>query len=153
MDHNFSQYGVVAFVALLAILGQSCGRDLRPSDHGLAYQEDSSPPTQSGDAQEMLSFFGATTASSSVQLPEAKNISDTWWSAHEDGRARDVGRDHVRLGLLVASGVCGLTGVVLLVVSGIVFLIRLQKQKAKAERIPSTSAPTSVPHSHAANEK
>lgn len=149
MDHSFLQYGAVALVALAAILGHSCGRELRPSDHGLAYQENSSPPTQNDDAQEMRSFFGATTT---VQLPEAKNISDTWVSAHAEGRARDVGRDHVRLGLLVASAVCGVTGVVLLAISAIVFLYRLQKQRPKAERVPSTSALTSLPHSHAANK-
>ncbi|GFP95956.1 hypothetical protein PHJA_001739700 [Phtheirospermum japonicum] len=127
-----SQYGVVTFVALVAILGRPCGgRDLRPSDHGLSYQGDPSPPpARSGDAQEMLSFFGATTSSPAVE------------GGRGGGVARDdAGRDHVRLGLVVASGVCGLTGVVLLVVSGVVFVVRLQKQKLKADRIPSTSAP------------
>ncbi|XP_011096688.1 uncharacterized protein LOC105175794 [Sesamum indicum] len=141
MDQSFLHYAVVAFLTLSTILPQSAARDLRPSDHGLSYQQHSLPPAQNGDAQEMRSFFGtATSSSSSVQLPEAKNISDTWWSAHAGGgRTRDVGGDHVRLGLLVASAVCGLTGVVLLGVSGVVFLFRLQKQKPKAERIPSES--------------
>ncbi|KAL7131168.1 hypothetical protein ABFS83_13G180200 [Erythranthe nasuta] len=164
MGHNF---GVAAFfVVLLALLGQySCGRELRPSDHGLAYQEESSPPVRNGsDAKQMVSFFGATTTSSSpaVQLPEAKNISDTWWSARaDDGRSSGDagGRDHVRLGFLVASAVCGLTGVVMLAISGVVLIFRLQKQKQKqklkleAEMIPSTSAQNStVPrdNSHAA---
>ncbi|PIN07337.1 hypothetical protein CDL12_20106 [Handroanthus impetiginosus] len=152
MGYSFLQYGVVFFVALSAILGHSGGRDLRPSDHGLAYQEDSLPPAQKGDAQEMRSFFGSTTpSSSSVQLPEAKNISDTWWSAHAEGRSRDIGRDHVRLGLLVASAICGLTGIILLAVSGVVFLFRLQKRNKEAEEIPSTSAPTFVAHGE--NEK
>ncbi|KAL7089527.1 hypothetical protein ACP275_13G190500 [Erythranthe tilingii] len=160
MGHSF---GVAAFfVVLLALLGQySCGRELRPSDHGLAYQEQSSPPAQNGgDTKQMISFFGATTTSSSpaVQLPEAKNISDTWWSARaDDGRSDGDagGRDHVRLGFLVASAVCGLTGVVMLAISGVVLIFRLQKQKLKleAEMIPSTSAQNStVPrdNSHAA---
>lgn len=156
MDHNFG--AVIVFLVLVVTLDRSGGRELRPSYHGLAYQEDSSsPPAQNGDAQEMLSFFGAAETSSSppVQLPEAKNISDTWWSAHAEGMSRDVWRDHVRLGLLVGSGVCGLIGVVLLAVSGIVFLVRLQKPKPEAERIPSTSASASVARSHDAvvNEK
>ncbi|KAK4440234.1 hypothetical protein Salat_0358300 [Sesamum alatum] len=158
MDHTLLHYVVVALVTLATILAQSGARDLRPSDHGLSYQEHSFPPAQNGDAQEMRSFFGSTTSSSSssVQLPEAKNISETWWSAHAAGeRARDVGGDHVRLGLLVASAVCGLTGVVLLGVSGVVFLFRLQKQKQKAERIPSASesGPAFVADDAAANQK
>ncbi|KAL0442444.1 UNVERIFIED_CONTAM: hypothetical protein Slati_1967100 [Sesamum latifolium] len=155
MDHSFLHFAVVAFLTLSTILA----RDLRPCDHGLSYQQHSFPPAPNGDAQEMRSFFGtATSSSSSVQLPEAKNISDTWWSAHAGGgRTRDVGGDHVRMGLLVASAVCGLTGVVLLGVSGVVFLFRLQKQKQKpkAERIPSDSesAPTFVADAANQNQK
>lgn len=147
MGLNLFQYGVVAF---LAILGRTAARDLRPSDHGLSYQEHSLPPTQNGDVQQMRSFFG-----SSVQLPEAKNISDTWIAAHADGTARDVGKDHVsvRVGLLVASAACGLTGVVLLAISGVVLVYRLQKQRTKAaEGVPATSAFTSLPQSHAINK-
>ncbi|KAL6546310.1 hypothetical protein OROMI_022031 [Orobanche minor] len=134
MEHNLSRYGVVTLVALVAIFGRSCSsRDLRPSDHGLAYQEDSSPAAPNGDGQGTLSFFAATTPSSSVELPEAKNISGTWWSARGAGGG-DHGsrRDHVRLGLIIGSGVCGLTGVVLLAVSGVVFLFRLRKQELKS---------------------
>lgn len=125
---------VAAVIAFSALLGGSGGRELRPSEHGLEYQELSSPPPE----QEMLSFFGATTAT--VELPEAKNISDTWLGAH-------AGRDHVRLGLLVATAVCGLTGVVLLAISGVVFLFRLPKTL----RISSTSPLTSLPPIHAQN--
>ncbi|CAA0823761.1 Unknown protein [Striga hermonthica] len=142
MGRNLLQYGVVALAALASVCG---GRDLRPSDHGLAYQETSPspPPQQNDDARGTLSFFGGT-ASSSVELPEARNISDSWWSSRggsDAGReARGAGRDRVRLGLLVASGVCGLTGGVLLVVSGVVFLFRHRNRKMKADGVPSTSA-------------
>ncbi|KAK4399423.1 hypothetical protein Sango_1417800 [Sesamum angolense] len=145
MDHSFLHYAVVAFLITLSTIR---ARDLRPSDHGLSYQQHSFPPAQNGDAREMRSFFGtATSSSSSVQLPEAKNISETWWSAHAGGgRTREgEGGDHVRLGLLVASAVCGLTGVILLGVSGVIFLFRLQKQKPKAERIPSDSESAPAP--------
>ncbi|KAI3466874.1 hypothetical protein Pfo_023537 [Paulownia fortunei] len=146
MQHKFFQYGVAAIITLATIVSQSTSRELRPSDHGLAaYQEDASSPTQNGDAQQMLSFFG-----SSVPHPEAQNISeDTWWSVHGgDGRSRDhIRRDHVRKGLLVASAVCGMGGVVLLVVSGIVFLVRLRKKQAEAERLSSNS------ELHAVNDK
>ncbi|XP_051128393.1 uncharacterized protein LOC127249560 [Andrographis paniculata] len=135
---QLQQAFVVVFVL---ILGHSAGRDLRPSDHGLAYQEESFPPTQNGDddSQKMRSFFGAA---ATVQLPEAKNIADALRSAGaERGGARDAGGDHVRLGLVVASAVCGLTGVLLLAVSGVAFLIR----RGKAEIPPSTSAPATEP--------
>lgn len=146
MQHNFFQYDVVAFITLAIIISHSTGRYLRPSEHGLAYQEDASSPTQNGDAQEMLSFFGSTAPS--VPLPEARNISDnTWWNVHGDGKSRDIRRDHVRVGLLVATVVCGMAGVVLLIVSGIVFFVRLRKQKAEAERLSSNS------ELHAVNDK
>ncbi|KAL6567250.1 hypothetical protein OROGR_000918 [Orobanche gracilis] len=142
MEHNLSRYGVVTLVALVAIFGRSCSvRDLRPSDHGLVYQEDSSTSDPNGDGQEMLSFFAAKAPSSFVKLPEAKNISGTWWSAG------DSGRNHVRLGLVIGSGVCGLTGVVLLAVSGVVFLFRLRKQKLEADKSTSAPAPASKPYS------
>ncbi|KAK4421039.1 hypothetical protein Salat_2054400 [Sesamum alatum] len=148
MRQSFFHYGVAAFVTIImaTIIGQSAGRDLRPSDHGLVYQGHASAPTQNGDGQQMLSFFG----SSSVPLPEAQNISDdTWMSGGGDGRPRDIRRDHVRMGLLVVSAVCGTAGVVLLVVSGMVFVVRLRnrKQKAEAERLSSNS------QLHAVNDK
>lgn len=150
MDNALLQ--LVAVVVSFALLGIAGGRELRPSDHGIEFQENSSSPPLNGEAQEMRSFFGAST----VQLPEAKNISDTWLSSQTGaGRARDAGRrDHVRLGLLAASAACALIGVVLLAVSGVVFLFRLrrrqQQQGPKTERISSTSALTSsLPPIHA----
>ncbi|KZV14687.1 hypothetical protein F511_41780 [Dorcoceras hygrometricum] len=108
------RYGVVALIIFSLITRSSC-RDLRPSEHGLAYQEQGSPPP--AQDHQMLSFFGGTTPP--VALPEARNITDPW-----SRRQRDIGRDHLKIGLLVASAVCGLAGVVLLIVSGIVFLFR-----------------------------
>ncbi|XP_073129282.1 uncharacterized protein [Henckelia pumila] len=124
MEPNLFQYGVVAFI--LSLITQSNCRDLRPSDHGLAYQEGS--PRENGT----LAFFGGATPPP-LPLPEARNISDTW--GNEDGSRRS---DHLKIGLLVGSAVCGLAGVVLLVVSGIVFLFRIRKD----DGISSTSAPT-----------
>ncbi|KAL3616833.1 hypothetical protein CASFOL_039227 [Castilleja foliolosa] len=158
MGRNLSQYGVVTLVTLVVILGRPCGgRDLRPSDHGLTYQEDpSTPAATNSDPQEMLSFFGTKSSSTpAVELPEAKNISDTWLGEPAGGGVarRNAGRDHLRLGLVVASGVCGLTGIVLLAVSGVVFLVRLQKRKLEADRIPSTSAPIFAGGQSLVNEK
>ncbi|KAG6419385.1 hypothetical protein SASPL_121605 [Salvia splendens] len=135
----------VAAVALSALLGRSAARDLRPSDHGLEFQESSSsPPPRDGGAeeqQEMMAFFGETTSSATVQLPEAKNISDTWLGARAGERARDESRrDHVRLGLLVATAVCGLTGVALLAISGAVFIFRLRKTDRNSSSLPPIHA-------------
>ncbi|KAH6827314.1 hypothetical protein C2S53_015377 [Perilla frutescens var. hirtella] len=136
MQHmNLFQYGVVAYITLAAaVISRSDGRELRPSEHGLAYQRDASPPTnQNGGAQEMLSFFGSSTPS--VPLPEAQSIGggggDTWWS----GASRERRRDHLRLGLLAAAAICGLAGVVLMVVAGVVFHLRCRREKSGGERL------------------
>ncbi|KAL2473852.1 hypothetical protein Fot_49588 [Forsythia ovata] len=149
MEYCFcwQQYGVVTFITILTITSQLNARDLRPSDHGLVYEDSPSPANDSESTEEMLSFFGATT--SSEPLPEAKNLTadpiTTWWRTHEGGRSRDLHRDRVTMVLLVTSLFCGLIGVVLLVVSGILFLFRLRKQKR--ERFLATSLPISEPNS------
>ncbi|CAI9783485.1 unnamed protein product [Fraxinus pennsylvanica] len=141
MLNCYFQYGIVAFVAIFTIISESDGREIRPSDHGLAYQ-DSSPPIKANGTEEMLYFFGAT-SSSSVPLPKANNLSDpaTWWSKHKVGRSSG---DHVKRSMLVASLICGLTGVALLSVAGILFLIRLRKQNK--QKLSTSSAPTSAPN-------
>ncbi|CAI9782187.1 unnamed protein product [Fraxinus pennsylvanica] len=145
MENCYFQYGVVAYITIVTIISQSDGRELRPSVHGLVYQ-DSSPPVKANGTKEMLYFFGATKLSPPIPLPEAKNFTDpaTWWSNHAVGRSRG---DHVKRSLLVASLICGLTGVVLLSVAGILFLLRLRKQKQQNSS-PST-APTSAPNAFA----
>ncbi|XP_022847726.1 uncharacterized protein LOC111370282 [Olea europaea var. sylvestris] len=142
MLNCYFQYGVVAFVAIFTVISQSDGRELRPSDHGLSYQ-DSSPPMKANGTAEMLYFFGATTSSSSAPLPKTKNFSDpaTWWSNHKVGRSSG---EHLKRSLLVASLICGLTGVALLSVAGIIFLLRLRKENKK--KSASSSAPTSAPN-------
>lgn len=142
MQKSFFQYGVVAIVTAAIIIGRSTGRDLRPSEHGLAHQLNASSPAQGGDGQGIRSFFGST-----VTLPEARSIgNETWWSDNGDGRSRDSRRDHLRVGLLVAATVCGFGGVVLLVVSGIVLIVRRRKQKAEAERLSAISELRQVNH-------
>ncbi|KAL3522856.1 hypothetical protein ACH5RR_015690 [Cinchona calisaya] len=164
MDHGFPQHGVVLFIYFLAVniiisllVMQSDGRYLRPSDHGLSYQDTSQPTKDT--VQEMVSFFNG---GKTVSLPEAKNMSSTgggyssrsdpattWWNNREKRRSRDVQKSHVREILLVTSLVCGLSGVVLLVVSAFLFLLRYRKQRLQLEvqrskeRSLSTSASTS----------
>ncbi|EPS70997.1 hypothetical protein M569_03768, partial [Genlisea aurea] len=104
--------------------------DLRPSEHGLEYQDLSFPPPDTLGGQQLLAFFG--TSLPAVELPEAKNISDSLTSPDKTNEisraaaaAAAAGR-HVRSGLLLASAICGLTGVLLLAVSGVVYLLRLR---------------------------
>ncbi|CAK9142886.1 unnamed protein product [Ilex paraguariensis] len=141
---NCWRYNVVLtlYLPLIAILTitQSKGRELRPSEHGLPHQQTLATTKQNDP--EMLSFFSA--AAPNVPLPEARNTSDqSWWSTtvggggSGGGRGSGGGGDHVRRALLVASLVCGVTGVVLLVVAAYVYVFRFKKQKR------SSSTPSS----------
>ncbi|KAK8618218.1 hypothetical protein V6N13_132219 [Hibiscus sabdariffa] len=111
---------LITTVIAVVLIGESRGRELRPSDHGLEYQ--SLPPTGLKSA-EMKSFFGATSKSSSkpstVALPKAMNSNDTWWWR---------GKSHLRLRqvLLLGSLICGVTGVALLVASGIIYVLKIR---------------------------
>ncbi|KAK8490836.1 hypothetical protein V6N13_093099 [Hibiscus sabdariffa] len=110
-----------AIATVIFLVGDSAARELRPSDHGLGYQ--SLPPTglNSPDA---MSFFGATSNSSSSAFPRALNSSSdsSWW-----GNRR--GSDHVRQVLLFGSLGCGVTGVALLTVSALVYYIRIRSSR------------------------
>ncbi|KAL1562560.1 hypothetical protein AAHA92_05127 [Salvia divinorum] len=130
MQQYLLQYGVVACFTFAVVISYSAGRDLRPSEHGLAYQrDDSSPAHRDGNKQNMLSFFG-----SSTPQPEAHTVGggggdrDAWPSVHRS-------RDRVRLGLLAVAAICGFVGMALLVVSGVVYHLRRRREKAGAERL------------------
>ncbi|XP_027085970.2 uncharacterized protein LOC113783182 [Coffea eugenioides] len=146
---NYVVYPVICFLALNLTLSllvmQSDGRYLRPSDHGLSYQ-DTAEPTKETDP-EMLSFFNN---GKRVSLPEAKNLTTgagsaggfspgsdpaaaAWWRNREKKRSRDIHKNHVREILLISSLVCGLGGVVLLVVSAFLFILRYRKQRPQLE--------------------
>ncbi|KAK2991246.1 hypothetical protein RJ640_018003 [Escallonia rubra] len=136
--NSYRRSGFVAaffYLQLLAIptVRQTEGRELRPSDHGLTYQETPASSTTENSA-ELSSFFGRGATVSNVPLPEARNMSDpAWWSNGGGGGGGGGGRtrvDHAKAVLLVASLVCGIAGVVLLAVAAFVFLFRFQKRKA-----------------------
>ncbi|KAJ4849718.1 hypothetical protein Tsubulata_036152 [Turnera subulata] len=144
-----------SYVALTAVIltlmqGGAGARELRPSDHGLEYQ--TAPPAGQKLPPEMKAFFGAKNANSSssssasaasdggVALPKAMNANDTAWWDSVSGAGK--GREHVRHVLLVASLVCGVTGVVLLVTSGLVYLfMRHSKKEAAAASSSYSSSP------------
>ncbi|XP_054794665.1 uncharacterized protein LOC129300157 [Prosopis cineraria] len=129
-------YAPLAVIALM-LTGESVARELRPSDHGLVFQD--SPPSASGGVNyppEMMSFFNGqnssseSSTSSGMALPKAMNTSDSpsssWWTGDAGGGRH---RDHVRDALIVASLVCGVTGVVILAASGLLYLLRYRKNK------------------------
>lgn len=58
--------------------------------------------------------------STGVALPKVKNSSDTSWWRTVGGGGKGGGDDHVRHLLLVASLVCGVTGLGLLVSSAVI---------------------------------
>ncbi|VFQ71446.1 unnamed protein product [Cuscuta campestris] len=139
MENHFSKYSVLVLVLLLIsqnILNQTAdGRDLRPSEHGLADQESTSKSPGAGNSSSsgMLAFFGVSPAS--VELPAGRNFTASWMSAGASGRSitRDgKTEDPIREGLFVGSLVCGLAGVVLVAVSAALLLIvRFRKQRRK----------------------
>lgn len=141
----FSEFGLatasIAFCLLLASADRSTARDVRPSDHGLGYQQ-GAPPAGEASPPEMMSFFGASSSpptSPSSALPRASNSTDSSWM-HASGR-----RDRVREILLVASLVCGVTGVALLIGSALLFLFKLRKENRPAPKSTSRRQQTLAP--------
>ncbi|PSR98723.1 Intron-encoded endonuclease [Actinidia chinensis var. chinensis] len=130
---NFRRYDVVFIVylpvAVIAIftVGRSEGRELRPSEHGLATADGGE------DSPEMRSFFRGRTSTPSptvsMPMPEAKNMSDaSWWKEVSGGGGR---RDRAREALVVTAAVCGGVGVAFLVVAALIFVFRCRSQKSR----------------------
>lgn len=125
--------GIAAAVMIgLVFAGESIGKELRPSQHGLAFQNSS--PAWVNSSSDISSFFNASSTSNSsdmMTMPKAANSSSdsspsSWWrSTAGDGG----GRNHVREALVVASLVCGVTGGVLLVATGLIYLSKHRKRK------------------------
>jgi len=120
-------YMQLSIIMTITIIQHSKARELRPSDHGLAHQ--SLPPTGAKFPPYMKEFFGASnpatrntmSPSTGFALPKVKNSSDTsWWRTVGGGGGKGGGDDHVRHLLLVASLVCGVTGLGLLVSSAVI---------------------------------
>ncbi|KAK0578172.1 hypothetical protein LWI29_006246 [Acer saccharum] len=122
---------LIASLALLIAITtvSTAARELRPSYHGLEYQ--SPPPSSEQTPQEVKSFFKGSMSpptQENVALPKAMNSTDTslWWSS---GGSHE-GRDRARRVMLVASLVCGATGVTLLVASAFIYFFRYRKRKS-----------------------
>ncbi|XP_068325176.1 uncharacterized protein [Pyrus communis] len=140
------EIGVAAIaVFLIAVAMESDGRELRPSDHGLVYQ-DQAPATAKSPTEEKSFFVGgggggenSPAAGDAAQpKPKAMNSSDeSWWKgvvARDGGRGRDLVRDV----LLVASLLCGIAGVALFVASAFVYVLRYRKHKSLPSEAPSS---------------
>ena len=127
-------YMQLSIIVMIIIIQDSKARELRPSDHGLEYQ--SMPPTAVRFPPDMKQFFGASsaatsTSSSGVALPKAMNSNDTsWWRATGGRGGGGGGGDRVRHVLLVASLVCGVTGLALLVASALIFYFMRHKNQS-----------------------
>ncbi|XP_023895770.2 uncharacterized protein LOC112007630 [Quercus suber] len=115
--------------------------ELRPSDHGLEYQTNtpSSSDSEKSPPPEMMSFFGNSSSSSSdVAMPKALNSNSSaaddgdtsWWGNNGGHGGGGKSKDHVRDVLLIGSVACGLTGVVLLVVSALLYIFKFRKQRS-----------------------
>ncbi|KAJ6314438.1 hypothetical protein OIU78_018003 [Salix suchowensis] len=128
----YVQFSIMIIIMIIINIQDSKARELRPSDHGLGFQ--SMPPTAVKFPPDMKQFFGASsaatsTSSSGVALPKAMNSNDTsWWRTA--GAGGGGGGDHVRHVLLVASLVCGVTGLGLLVTSALIFYFMRHKNQS-----------------------
>ncbi|KAK3432628.1 hypothetical protein EUGRSUZ_D00155 [Eucalyptus grandis] len=151
-------YALLALCVLFSIdVTQSELRELRPSDHGLQFQDP--PPAGAKLPRETASFFGGSPSSPSSSNPSVpsspvvpllngtNSSDDRWWrgagyGGGEGGRGR---REHVRGVLLVVSIVCGITGAALLFASGLVFLFKFRKQRSAGAAAPPPPPPPLQP--------
>ncbi|KAH1050886.1 hypothetical protein AAZX31_08G121500 [Glycine max] len=133
-------FALAVFVPLI-IAGASSARELRPSDHGLTFQTLS--PAGPHSSPEMRSFFNSAnsspsmSSSSDVALPRAMDSGEAsppaWWQPDGGHSVEGVGK-----ALTMASLGCGVAGAVLLVASGLIYLLkyrnrnRNRKQKLNA---------------------
>jgi hypothetical protein len=138
---------ILVLISIITMNGESESHELRPSEHGLEYQNSA----QAGDTKpppEMKSFFGEPSASSYVAMPKAMNSNSTddtsWWGNVGFGRGRDGHKDRERNVLLVASVACGVTGVALLVVSALLYVFKFQRQRSPTPA-PPPPPPLSLP--------
>ncbi|XP_043701229.1 uncharacterized protein LOC122651763 [Telopea speciosissima] len=129
---SFSFIAVIVISMLLTVET----RYLRPSDHGINYQNN---PTDV-KSPEMMTFFGGA----STELPEAKNSSEPRWRnigapASFTRSGGGDGKDRVRETLLVASLACGVVGVALMVAAAFIYL--LQRRRSSSPPPPSPPPP------------
>ncbi|XP_038688921.1 uncharacterized protein LOC119988083 [Tripterygium wilfordii] len=118
----------VPLISIMIIGELSSARELRPSNHGL--QNQGFQQLAPEESPEMKEFFRAS--SPDVALPSAMNsYNSTPWTIGDGGGDGGGGKDHVRHVLVVASLVCGVIGVTLLVASILIYLFRFKLNRPK----------------------
>ncbi|KAK9061657.1 hypothetical protein SSX86_018840 [Deinandra increscens subsp. villosa] len=122
MENRWILVALCLPLIVISFIRPSEAKELRPSDHGLP-DEARAPETAQAKSPEMSSFFGDGGTQS---LPEARNISEPSW----EGRREGGGADHVRKALVVSGLVCGIAGIVLLVVAGFLFVSRHRSKRS-----------------------
>uniref|UniRef100_A0A7C9CPP7 Uncharacterized protein n=1 Tax=Opuntia streptacantha TaxID=393608 RepID=A0A7C9CPP7_OPUST len=116
---------VISFVVLVVIMSRAESRDLRPSEHGLPFQNNF--PARS---PEMVLFFGEEVSPPAKRPPtivgnSTSAVPDSWWKGSKGSE-----EDRVRKALMVATVVCGGTGVVLLAAAAVLFAVHFRRQRA-----------------------
>ncbi|XP_042502009.1 uncharacterized protein LOC122079534 isoform X2 [Macadamia integrifolia] len=132
---SFTFFAIIVISMLLTVET----RYLRPSDHGIDYQNN----TTEVDSPEMMSFFNGD----SKELPEAKNSSEPPWRSigtpatilrRDDGR----GKDRVRETLLIASLACGTVGIAFMVAAAFLYMFQ-QRRRSSSSPVPLPLPPSS----------
>lgn len=128
---------VLYFLFACGLLIHSAAADqLRPSDHGLEHQL--TPPAGENSSLAMMSFFGASSLES-PRPPIGMNYSTDDGSWLRSGRSEGV-KNRLREILLVASLVCGVSGVALLLTSAMLFLIKLRRGRRSESTVDNASS-------------
>ncbi|XP_042519575.1 uncharacterized protein LOC122093331 [Macadamia integrifolia] len=123
-----SSFLVVFAMAMTLMFFTAESRYLRPSDHGLVHQNNSTAMK----SPEMKSFFDGA----STELPEAKNTTKPWWrnnGAPATFLGRDNGRkDRMREVLLISSLACGIAGVALMVAAAFIYFFHRRRSSSQS---------------------
>ncbi|KMT01588.1 hypothetical protein BVRB_9g215840 [Beta vulgaris subsp. vulgaris] len=106
-------------IAVLAIVLVD-SRELRPSEHGLPFQD------LSAKSPEMVSFFGEESKEPpSTSILNETASTDTWWRGTPAGKEENK----VRKALVIATVVCGGTGLVLLLAAVFMFAVHFYRRR------------------------
>ncbi|XP_047324741.1 uncharacterized protein LOC124928304 [Impatiens glandulifera] len=113
-EHHRTKYYCLILYLLLLIISisrLSLGREIRPTEHGLGFQNSA---VEDKDSPEMRSFFGTKTAESVYPIP-----------THHGGGGGDSQSRLKREGLLfVATFLTGAAGAGMLIAAGLIFLFK-----------------------------
>ncbi|OIV95995.1 hypothetical protein TanjilG_27099 [Lupinus angustifolius] len=106
---------------MIILAGESTGRDIRPSDHGFHFQNSSAA------ANSPMEMFFNSTSTNNMPLPNPVNSTDympplSWRRITGGGGGKHWGGV-----LMVISLVCGITGVIILLVTAFVYFFNRKR--------------------------